>query len=788
MNEIELDSSVFDFVRALLSGDLVSQGRSGFSHHAVMRCAMKLQQFSGPVMAKGLEDTAFYRYNRFIALNEVGADPDQFGPPLSHFHRTNTHRAKQWPHTMLTTSTHDTKRGEDVRARLAILSEIPEEWATQVNGWSRILRARRGEIGSTAPPDRNDEYLFYQLLLGTWPAELTGTRDGPDLVVLGTYTERLKAAMIKSVREAKLHSTWKSPNAEYENAVQAFIDSALAVDSDAFYSTFLPFQERVARLGVQNSLVQLTLKLTAPGVPDIYQGSENWELSMMDPDNRRKVDYENRRQLLGCVNDRSAKEMMQNWQNGAIKMLVTAQLLALRKTEPDLFATGKYESITASGSKADCICAFERQLESKSVMVAVARFPARREADPDWGDTEIPVPANLQGKVLRNAITGAMLSQKGHEPYTRRTVRLPSGCCAHCGILMKKTHTKASPHSSAVTRRYPVGAELHAGGTNFRVWAPRHHQVEVVLRDGDSVALTAEGDGYFSGSASVAAGVQYRFRLGPTADLFPDPASRFQPEGPFGWSEVIDPAFRWTDTAWQGYRLAGQIIYEMHVGTFTQEGTWQAAEAQLHELADLGITVIEVMPLADFAGSFGWGYDGVNFFAPTRLYGRPEEFRHFVDAAHALGMGVILDVVYNHVGPAGNFLPQFSDSYVTSLHNTDWGEALNYYGEDSAPVRDFFLSNARYWIEEFHLDGLRLDATQNIYDESPVHVLEEIGVAVRAGARGRDTIIVAENESQNCRIIRPVSKGGYELDGLWNDDFHHSASVALIGHKDAYYA
>jgi len=413
MNEIELDSSVFDFVHALLSGDLVSQGRSGFSHHAVMRCAMKLQQFSGPVMAKGLEDTAFYRYNRFIALNEVGADPDQFGPPMSHFHRANMHRAKQWPHCMLTTSTHDTKRGEDVRARLAILSEIPQDWSAQVNSWSRILRARRGEIGSKAPPDRNDEYLIFQLLLGTWPPELTSTRDGLDPTVLGTYVERLKAAMIKGVREAKLHSTWKAPNTEYENAVQAFIDSALAVDSDAFYATFLPFQERVARLGVENSLVQLTLKLTAPGVPDIYQGSESWELSMMDPDNRRRVDYDSLRQLLACVNDRSAKELMQNWQNGAIKMLVTARLLALRKTEPDLFATGKYESITVSGSKADWICAFERQLESKSVMVAVARFPARRAADPDWGDTEIPVPTSLQGKVLRNTITGATISRKG---------------------------------------------------------------------------------------------------------------------------------------------------------------------------------------------------------------------------------------------------------------------------------------------------------------------------------------------------------------------------------------
>ncbi len=340
-------------------------------------------------------------------------------------------------------------------------------------------------------------------------------------------------------------------------------------------------------------------------------------------------------------------------------------------------------------------------------------------------------------------------------------------------------------------RRYPIGAEITAEGLHFRVWARGHHEVEVVLKTGDGKETTwplqSEHNGYFSGNAPGHAGLKYRYQLDSGSDLYPDPASRFQPDGPFGWSQVIDPGFAWTDTHWSGRKLAGQIIYELHIGTFTMEGTWRAAAAELDELAALGITVIEIMPVADFPGSFGWGYDGVDFFAPTRLYGTPDDFRSFVNSAHGLGIGVILDVVYNHAGPAGNYLGEFSKSYFTTRYSTDWGPAINYDGENSGPVREFVITNAAYWIDEFHLDGLRLDATQNIYDASPVHILEEIGKAVRKNARGRDTIIVAENEPQDSRLLRSPADGGFGLDGMWNDDFHHSARVALTGRIEAYY-
>jgi maltooligosyltrehalose trehalohydrolase len=342
-------------------------------------------------------------------------------------------------------------------------------------------------------------------------------------------------------------------------------------------------------------------------------------------------------------------------------------------------------------------------------------------------------------------------------------------------------------------RRMPVGAEvLPDGGVHFRVWAPRRRRVEVLLEDGPgagtAVALHAERDGYFSGRAEQAAeGTRYRFRLGDDGP-YPDPASRWQPEGPHGASAVVDPdRFPWTDAGWAGVRLPGQVVYELHVGTFTPEGTWAAAARDLPWLARLGVTLVEVMPVAEFPGRFGWGYDGVDLFAPTRLYGTPDDFRRFVDRAHALGLGVVLDVVYNHLGPDGNYLRAFADAYFSDRHRTEWGEAINYDGPGQGPVRDFFTCNAAYWIREFHLDGLRLDATQSIFDDGPRHVLQQVAGAAREAAGGRSIVVVAENEPQDARLARPPERGGYGLDALWNDDFHHSATVALTGRGEGYY-
>lgn len=343
-----------------------------------------------------------------------------------------------------------------------------------------------------------------------------------------------------------------------------------------------------------------------------------------------------------------------------------------------------------------------------------------------------------------------------------------------------------------VIRKVELGAIVGAQNTRFCVWAPKRRSVEVVLEDGTDRVFGLERvpGGYFSGMAEgIGAGTLYSYRLDGEKN-YPDPCSRYQPDGPHGPSQVVDADnYRWTDAEWKGPLSAlGQVIYELHVGAFTREGTYDAAVRQLSGLKDLGVTLIELMPLAEFPGRWNWGYDGVCYFAPAHVYGTPDSLKHFIDAAHALNLGVILDVVYNHAGPDGNYLRAYSDDYFTDRYNTDWGEAINY---DCEGVRQFFLQNAAYWISEYHFDGLRIDATQNIYDSRPIqsHILTELGLRARqvAAAAGRSILLYAESEPQDAALVRPVEQGGYGLDGVWIDDFHHTARVALTGYREAYF-
>jgi (1->4)-alpha-D-glucan 1-alpha-D-glucosylmutase len=382
-NKQQVDRSVFEFLERLLTGRVAQDSSSDFHKRSAIRCAMKAQQLSGPVIAKGLEDSAFYSYNRFVALNEVGSSPEQFGLSVSAFHKENLHRSEKWPHTMLATSTHDVKRGEDARARLAVLSLVPDEWITKVSGWSRILRARRGDVEGTAPPARKDEYLFFQNLIATWPAELTLPR-GMDASQLAQYSERVQAAMIKSVREARVRSNWNSPDAPYESAVSDFVRDALNPEiSQTFLENFLPFQQRIAEMGVRNSLVQVLLKITTPGVADFYQGSDLWDLNLPDPDNRRPVNFGLRQALLSNLNTakREARrslfcKLLRKWHDGAVKLAVIRSLLEFRLNNREVFETGGYEPLQNQSDRAVRVCAFRRHLEQKSFVV-IASLDAR---------------------------------------------------------------------------------------------------------------------------------------------------------------------------------------------------------------------------------------------------------------------------------------------------------------------------------------------------------------------------------------------------------------------------
>jgi (1->4)-alpha-D-glucan 1-alpha-D-glucosylmutase len=410
----QLDASVFDFLEKLLTCDLVRGSQSSCSRRSVVELAMQVQQYSGPVMAKGYEDTALFRYNRLAALNEVGGSPEQFGSSVATFHKENMHRAQHWPRTLLATSTHDTKHSEDARARLAALSLLPEEWSTRVAGWSKILRARRGDVEFTAPPSRNDEYLLFQNLVATWPAELTGSSTVQQPAV-DAYAGRLIAATVKSVREARVHSNWTSPDEAYEHAITEFIRDTLNLErSEAFFASFLPFQERIAVLGVRNSLVQTVLKLTCPGVPDFYQGCELWDLSLVDPDNRRPVDYSLRRRLLSEITAKSQSpksemihDLLQHWQDGTIKLFVTSVLLAYRKSHSEVFEKGAYQPLTPEGFAADKLCAFRRH-EGSAELLTIVSTDARLDAA-SFHDTKLPIHEVSESTAWCDLFTGRVI-------------------------------------------------------------------------------------------------------------------------------------------------------------------------------------------------------------------------------------------------------------------------------------------------------------------------------------------------------------------------------------------
>ncbi|CAN5639050.1 malto-oligosyltrehalose trehalohydrolase [soil metagenome] len=335
-----------------------------------------------------------------------------------------------------------------------------------------------------------------------------------------------------------------------------------------------------------------------------------------------------------------------------------------------------------------------------------------------------------------------------------------------------------------------IGATVNEAGTLFRVWAPAATRVEVIIYGENErlVEMEASADGYFQIHVEGArAESRYRYRL-DGGDAYPDPASRYQPEGVHGPSEIVDPeSYTWRDAEWAGLHRDRLVIYELHTGTFTPEGTFEAAISRLNHLLELGVSAVEVMPVANFPGDRNWGYDGVNLFAPATAYGGPEQFKRFVDEAHGKGLGIILDVVYNHLGPEGNYIPAITGGrFFTDRHTTPWGSAVNVDGPDSAPVRDFILHNALYWAHEYHVDGLRLDATHAIIDDSEPHILREVAVAMHRLSPFR--ILIAEDERNERELVLPTTEGGMGLDAVWADDLHHQLRRLTAGDDEGYFA
>ena len=344
----------------------------------------------------------------------------------------------------------------------------------------------------------------------------------------------------------------------------------------------------------------------------------------------------------------------------------------------------------------------------------------------------------------------------------------------------------------------PFGAECQSDGrVRFRLWAPKAQQVSIHLYQGDGAGandvflpMNAASQGWFALVTERArAGSRYKFVVDGRIEVA-DPASRFQPSDVHGPSEVIDPSsFEWQDHSWPGRRWEETVVYELHVGAFSTEGTFAGVEKRLDYLAGLGITALELMPVADFPGRRNWGYDGVLLFAPDSQYGDPDDLKRLIQSAHAKGIMVFLDVVYNHFGPEGNYLREYAPQFFTARHHTPWGEAINFDGADSRPVRDFFINNALYWLTEFHLDGLRLDAVHAIVDDSQPDILTELAFAARSALPDRHIHLVLENDRNEAHYLKREPSGKPRLyDAQWNDDIHHSLHSAITGEKDGYYA
>jgi (1->4)-alpha-D-glucan 1-alpha-D-glucosylmutase len=415
-----MDSSVFDFVQDVLT-TRSAEGQNASYRDAVITFAMKFQQFSSPVMAKGLEDTAFYRYNRLISLNEVGGDPNKFGTPLEEFHRANQDRLQHWPQTMLATTTHDTKRSEDARARIDVLSEVPGLWRLRLRHWKRMNRAKKPIVNGRPVPSQNEEYLLYQALLGVWPHQ------DPQKEQWAALRKRVEQFMLKALREAKENTSWGNPDKEYEDGVAAFIKAILTAGKrNRFLEDFLPFQRYVLRLGIWNSLSQTLLKLAAPGIPDVYQGSEMWDLRMVDPDNRSAVEYTCRVETLDAIQSRTPssgflRELLQSPEDGRCKLFVIEKALSLRKRFPSLFEQGEYVALSVEGERSQQICAFARRGKDGIIVVIAPRLVAGvlgNEAAPPvgagvWGDTALLIPAELGLKNLTNLFSGETLPAAG---------------------------------------------------------------------------------------------------------------------------------------------------------------------------------------------------------------------------------------------------------------------------------------------------------------------------------------------------------------------------------------
>ncbi len=429
------DVSIYQFIHDVLTTDILGEKRRGWRRGDVVQLAMKWQQFTGPVTAKAMEDTAFYRYARLAGLNEVGGEPDRFGVSVASFHQENRRRLKEHPFSLVTTATHDHKRGEDVRARMAVLSERPRDWMRRVRRWARLNAGKRKQVDDRRAPSANDEYLFYQTLVGAWPLDLSVE----DAEGLSAFADRMVNYMLKAAREAKVDTAWTAVNGDYETALETFVRAALNPRrARAFLNDLTAFVDSVAPTAAVNGLSQVALRLTSPGVPDLYQGTEFWDFTLVDPDNRRPVDFAARAEALEAIDGApadaaTAGTLLESWRDGRVKQYLIHRVLDFRRRHPDLFARGSYEPLTVTGRHADRVVAFARRGDDGALLVTVAprlvsplmRAGAGVPLPEGWGDTAVMWPDGAGAR--HDLLTGARVTpdEQGRVPLSDLLATLP---------------------------------------------------------------------------------------------------------------------------------------------------------------------------------------------------------------------------------------------------------------------------------------------------------------------------------------------------------------------------
>lgn len=777
----------FEFVVTLLKGE------GHFSSNTELKAKRKFfldrfAQLCTAVTAKGVEDTAFYRYNALLSLCEVGGEVNNFSRSQHSFHAFANNIQKYSPYMLTAGTTHDTKRSADVRACISVLSQNTEIWIELLSKLQSITNSYKSPY-----VDPLVENVMWQTIVGTWAID----KDGGAPIDF----ERLSSFLVKSMREMKMFTTWRKVNWVYERNNLEFAKNVLADEN-----VIEAFREwvRIQYPMMRNSILALkAIQLLMPGVCDNYQGTETFSQMLVDPDNRRSVDFSALESMLDRIknpeyNFTSDIETNTHFLNLDTKlenvfeekMAITYLALNLRKKYKNAFigTAAGYMPVSAT---TDCVVSFARtENDEPKVVLLTSRYEGTLARNNGYANHIITLPKLTSGfNRWRDCLTGAI--------YKAGDTLIADVLNTYPVAILESLRTGSIKRRLKVWAPTAKSVDVYIANSNTyndtmgasEAMSSAQYKVVPMLQAGDE-SVRAEGlePGWWVSTKNIAEHKDYMYRI-DGGQLIPDPRSVKQPLGVDGFSRTLAlDQFKATDINWHGIEPTGKVFYELHIGTFTKEGTFAAASKKLEYLKHIGVDIVEVMPISTFDGYFGWGYDGADLFAVHEAYGGPEEFRKFVDAAHNLDLGVCLDVVYNHLGPVGDYM-NLIGPYYTDAHITPWGPSFNFDQEHSEGVRSWVIDHAIRQFEVYNVDCLRIDAVHEIHDDSQVHIMSELSAKVDEYARssGKHCSLIAESDANDIKTVASVDKAGYGLDMQWADDFHHALYTYLSGERNGYY-